>query len=75
MKKTRDSVIDEQFEQSVLVRSTDVRVVENRKKFVAFTFQGASGIIDGKHWDISEGEINKLIVGIVVFPNGKREVY
>lgn len=75
MKKIRDLVIDEQFEQFVLIKSADVRIAKNGKKFIAFTFQDTSGTIDGKYWDASEEEINKFTAGTVVFLNGKREVY
>ena len=54
MKKIRDLVIDEQFEQFVLIKSADVRIAKNGKKFIAFTFQDTSGTIDGKYWDASE---------------------
>lgn len=37
MKKIRDLVIDEQFEQFVLIKSADVRIAKNGKKFIAFT--------------------------------------
>ena len=43
MKKIRDLVIDEQFEQFVLIKSADVRIAKNGKKFIAFTFQDTSG--------------------------------
>ena len=72
MKKIRDLVIDEQFEQFVLIKSADVRIAKNGKKFIAFTFQDTSGTIDGKYWDASEEEINKFTAGTVVFLNGKR---
>ncbi|BDP78562.1 hypothetical protein EfmAA242_27900 [Enterococcus faecium] len=45
MKKIRDLVIDEQFEQFVLIKSADVRIAKNGKKFIAFTFQDTSGTI------------------------------
>lgn len=38
MKKIRDLVIDEQFEQFVLIKSADVRIAKNGKKIYCFYF-------------------------------------
>ncbi|MEY8446659.1 HD domain-containing protein [Enterococcus ratti] len=75
MKKIRELVIDEQFELFVLIKNADVRIAKNGKKFIAFTFQDASGSVDGKYWDASEEEIKRFTAGTVVFLSGKREVY
>lgn len=75
MKKLRELVVDETFQLFVLIKSADVRLAKNGKKFIAFTFQDTSGTIDGKFWDASEEEINKFVPGKVVLLDGKREVY
>lgn len=75
MKKLRELAIDETFELFVLLKTADVRVARNGKKFIAFTFQDTSGTIDGKYWGASEEEIEKFVVGKVVHLGGKREVY
>lgn len=75
MKKLSQLTLDEQFEFLVLIKSADVRVAKNNKKFIAFTFQDTSGTIDGKYWDASEDEITKFTAGKVVMLTGKREVY
>ncbi|GEQ61198.1 3'-5' exoribonuclease YhaM family protein [Vagococcus lutrae] len=75
MKKLRELVVDETFEMFVLIKQADVRVAKNGKKFIAFTFQDASGSIDGKFWDASEEEIKRFEAGKVVLLGGKREMY
>lgn len=75
MKQLRELVVDETFEMYVLLKSADVRVARNGKKFIAFTFQDTSGTIDGKYWGASEEEIANFTTGKVVFLNGKRELY
>ncbi|MGY3765515.1 3'-5' exoribonuclease YhaM family protein [Vagococcus vulneris] len=75
MKKLRELVVDETFEMFVLLKTADVRVARNGKKFIAFTFQDTSGTIDGKYWGATEEEIEKFTVGNVVFLGGKRETY
>lgn len=75
MKKISQLSVDETFEFFVLIKSADVRVAKNGKKFIAFTFQDTTGTIDGKYWDASEEEITRFTSGQVVFLSGKREVY
>lgn len=75
MKKIQELTVDELFETFVLIKSAEVRLAKNGKKFIAFTFQDTTGSIDGKFWDASEEEISKFTAGVVVFLNGKREVY
>lgn len=75
MKKLRELAVDETFEMFVLLKSADVRVARNGKKFIAFTFQDNSGTIDGKYWGASEEDIALFTAGQVVFLNGKRELY
>ncbi len=75
MKKLRELTVDETFEMFVLVKTADVRVAKNNKKFIAFTFQDTSGTIDGKYWDASDEEIGKFKAGKVVNLSGKRETY
>lgn len=75
MKKLRDLVVDETFETFVLLKTADVRVARNGKKFIAFTFQDNSGTIDGKYWGASDEDIATFTTGNVVLLNGKRELY
>ena len=75
MKKLRDLAVDEEFQAFLLIKNADVRLAKNGKKFIAFTFQDTTGTIDGKFWDASEEEINKLEAGKVVALQGKRELY
>ena len=75
MKKLRELSVDETFEAFVLLKTADVRVARNGKKFIAFTFQDNSGTIDGKYWGASEEDIELFTTGKVVFLNGKRELY
>ncbi|MFV0557270.1 MAG: 3'-5' exoribonuclease YhaM family protein [Enterococcus sp.] len=75
MKKIKELVVDEEFQLLLLIKSADVRLAKNGKKFIAFTFQDLSGTIDGKFWDASEEEIQRFQAGRIVFLQGKREVY
>ncbi len=63
MKKIRDLVIDEQFEQFVLIKSADVRIAKNGKKFIAFTFQVALKPEGRKAVDI-ENSINEWLQSV-----------
>lgn len=74
-KKLYDYSVDESFELYLLIKSADIRVAKNGKKFIAFTFQDTSGQMDGKFWDASEDEITSLTPGKVVNISGKRELY
>lgn len=75
MKKLRELVPDEMFELYVLIKNADVRTAKNGKKFIAFTFQDTSGVLEGKYWDASEDEIKRFVAGKVVLLSGKRETY
>ncbi|KRM56584.1 3'-5' exoribonuclease YhaM family protein [Lacticaseibacillus sharpeae] len=59
----------------VLIKSADVRVAKNGKKFIAFVFQDKSGHITGMLWDASADAIAQFKPGMVVQLNAKREVY
>lgn len=67
--------VDDSFEIFLLVKSAEVRVAKNGKKFIAFTFQDKSGQMDGKFWDASPEDIEKYIAGAIVKVSGKRELY
>ncbi|MDH6363517.1 3'-5' exoribonuclease [Enterococcus sp. PF1-24] len=75
MKKIAELKLDEQFENFVLIKNADVRIAKNQKKFIAFTFQDASGTVDGKFWGATEEQIQQFVAGKVVHLTGKREVY
>lgn len=66
---------DDTFEIYLLIKSADIRVAKNGKKFIAFTFQDTSGQMDGKYWDASEEDIAAFTAGKVVKVSGKRELY
>lgn len=74
-KKIYEYNLDENFEIFMLIKSADVRLAKNNKKFIAFTFQDRSGQIDGKYWDAQEEDINRYQAGQVVLVAGKRELY
>lgn len=74
-KKVYEYNLDENFEIFMLIKSADVRLAKNNKKFIAFTFQDRSGQIDGKYWDAQEEDINRYQPGQVVLVAGKRELY
>ncbi|MHA3066411.1 3'-5' exoribonuclease YhaM family protein [Lacticaseibacillus saniviri] len=59
----------------VLIKSADVRVAKNGKKFIALVFQDQSGQITAKLWDASEADIAQYKAGEVVLLSGKRELY
>lgn len=67
--------VDDSFEIFLLVKSAEVRVAKNGKKFIAFTFQDKSGQMDGKFWDASPEDIEKYVAGAIVKVSGKRELY
>ena len=74
-KKIYEHEIDDNFEIYVLIKSADIRLAKNGKKFIAFTFQDRSGQIDGKYWDAKEEDIQQFQAGQVVAVTGKRELY
>lgn len=59
----------------VLVKSADVRVAKNGKKFIAFVLQDTSGHLPAKMWDASDDAIAQFKAGEVVQLSGKRELY
>lgn len=75
VKKIYEYNLDETFEIFMLIKSADVRLAKNNKKFIAFTFQDRSGQIDGKYWDAQEEDIQRYQAGQVVLVSGKRELY
>ncbi len=74
-KKIYDYAVDENVELFVLIKSADVRLAKNGKKFIAFNFSDSSGEISAKFWDASEEDISNFKPGKIVFLKGKREVY
>lgn len=70
-----DYNVDDTFEIFLLIKSAEVRVAKNGKKFIAFTFQDKSGQMDGKFWDASNEDIEKYVSGAIVKVSGKRELY
>lgn len=74
-KKLFEYTNDETFEIYLLIKSADIRVAKNGKKFIAFTFQDKSGQMDGKYWDASEEDIIAFAAGKVAKVSGKRELY
>ncbi|KRN29757.1 HDIG domain protein [Lactobacillus selangorensis] len=74
-KKLFDFQDGEQLEIPVLIKSADVRIAKNGKKFIAFTFEDESGQITGKYWNASEPDIERFQTGKVVHLKGKRERY
>lgn len=59
----------------VLIKSAEVRIAKNGKKFIAFNFQDGSGHISAKFWDASEADIEQFKAGEVALLHGKRELY
>lgn len=74
-KKLFEYTNDDTFDIYLLIKSADIRVAKNGKKFIAFTFQDTSGQMDGKYWDASEDDIAAFTAGKVVKVSGKRELY
>ncbi|KRL03181.1 3'-5' exoribonuclease YhaM family protein [Liquorilactobacillus capillatus] len=74
-KKIYDYIIDENMELFVLIKSADVRLAKNGKKFIAFNFSDSSGEISAKFWDASEEDIANFKPGKIILLKGKREVY
>lgn len=65
----------EDMKLTVLIKSAEVRVAKNGKKFIAFNFQDPSGHISAKFWDASPDDIAQFKEGEVVQLSGKRELY
>lgn len=74
-RKIYDYAVDENVELFVLIKSAEVRLAKNGKKFIAFNFSDSSGEISAKFWDASEDDIANFKPGQVVLLKGKREVY
>jgi len=74
-KKLYDYQLEENVDLFLLIKSADVRVAKNGKKFIAFTFQDTSGQMDAKYWDASDDDIEKYESSNVVKVKGKRETY
>ena len=75
MKKLYDHQLDEDLNLFLLIKSAEVRIAKNGKKYLAFTFQDKSGQMDGKYWGVSEEDIEQFQAGRVVWLSGKREVF
>jgi 3'-5' exoribonuclease len=75
IKKIFDYQIDEKLELFVLIKSANVRIAKNGKKFIAFVLADASGEISAKFWDATDDEIARFQPGKVALIKGKREVY
>ncbi|PWG01123.1 3'-5' exoribonuclease YhaM family protein [Levilactobacillus bambusae] len=67
--------VDDELTTFVLLKSVDVRVAKNGKKYLAIIFQDESGEISGKYWDASDEDIAQFVAGQVVQLHGKRETY
>ncbi len=67
--------VGDQMNLMVLIKSADVRVAKNGKKYLDFTFTDASGEMSGKFWDAGDADINRYQPGRVVRLGGKRENY
>ena len=65
----------DEMKLAVLIKSAEVRVAKNGKKFIAFNFQDASGHISAKFWDATDADIEQFKPGEVVRLAGKRELY
>lgn len=65
----------DEMKLTVLIKSAEVRLAKNGKKFIAFNFQDPSGHISAKFWDASDNDIAQFQAGEVVQLSGKRELY
>ncbi|WP_028274550.1 3'-5' exoribonuclease YhaM family protein [Atopococcus tabaci] len=74
-KKLYEYQMEENVDLFLLIKSADVRIAKNGKKFIAFTFQDTSGQMDAKFWDASDEDIEKYEASKVVKVHGKRELY
>jgi 3'-5' exoribonuclease len=57
---------EEDVRLPVLIKSAEVRVAKNGKKFIAMIFQDNSGHISGKFWDATENDIAQFKAGAAV---------
>jgi len=74
-KRLFDYQNEEDVNLPVLIKSAEVRIAKNGKKFIAFNFQDQSGHISAKYWNASEADIAQFKPGEVVLLGGKRELY
>lgn len=74
-KKLYDYQVNEEVKLFLLIKSADVRVAKNGKKFIAYTFQDSSGSMDGKYWDATDDIIENYQAGDLIRFHGKRELY
>lgn len=65
----------DEIQLSLLVKSAEVRLAKNGKKFIAFVLQDTSGHMPAKMWDASDAAIQQFKAGEVVRVRGKRELY
>lgn len=65
----------DEMQLSLLIKSADVRVAKNGKKFIAFVLQDTSGHMPAKMWDVNDAAITQFKPGEVVRVRGKRELY
>ncbi|EPC93782.1 3'-5' exoribonuclease yhaM [Lacticaseibacillus paracasei subsp. paracasei CNCM I-4649] len=75
VKRLFDYHNEEDVRLPVLIKSAEVRVAKNGKKFIAMIFQDNSGHISGMFWDASDNDIAQFKAGEVVQLSGKRELY
>lgn len=73
-KKLLDFSINENMDIFVLIKSAEVRVAKNGKKFIAFNFADKSGEISAKFWNATEKEIEEFKEGKVVRLKGKERI-
>ncbi|WDF83522.1 HD domain-containing protein [Lacticaseibacillus pabuli] len=65
----------EDIELPLLIKSADIRIAKNGKKFIALILQDTSGHMPAKLWDASDAAIEQYKAGEVVHVRGKRELY
>lgn len=73
--KLFDFDVDEVMDIFVLIKSADVRVAKNGKRFLALTFEDDSGELAGMYWDANDEDVSLFVPGKVVKLNAKRENY
>ena len=74
-KRLFDYKNEEDVKLPVLIKSAEVRIAKNGKKFIAFNFQDPSGHISAKYWNASDADIAQFQPGEVALLTGKRELY
>lgn len=63
------------FQIVVMIKSAEVRVAKNGKRFIALTFQDRSGTISGMLWDAHDKGIQQFVSGAIVHLAGRRDLY